>query len=359
VHITERVVTHRVLQASQVQLWRQDLGFFERVDVCQLPEYHLAYATRIEDAQPIMWIFEQGADRFAYPFLQAPVTVRGTDGKLHKTAYSDISSIYGYSGPLSTSRDKNFMDHAWKAFSEWAKMQGIIAEFSRYSLFAKTKENAHIQTTVEQNRLSAITEMPKTADELFSALEKKTRNMIRKAQGQGLTAKRLDIKKYIGDFRAIYDSTMQRNDAPAFFYYDDTYYQRLLSLPDDEVRLYGAFVEDRMVATCISLSYKQGALYHLGASLPEFAKAGANNLVLFEMSKDMLESGITYLNMGGGKTTAEDDALLRFKKSNATGLDGYYIGKRVLDQAAYAEVIALWEEVNSKKMDSGNLLFYR
>ncbi len=352
-------MTYKVLQASQIQLWRQDLDFFERVDVCQLPEYHLAYATRIEGASPVMWVFEEGGDRFAYPFLQAPVSVRGTDGKMHKTAYSDISSIYGYSGPLSTSRDKKFMDHAWQSFGEWAQEKKIIAEFSRYSLFARTKDNAHSDTTIEQNRLSAVIEMQKTADELFSALEKKTRNMIRKAQGQNLSARRLDISAHLDDFRALYDATMQRNEAPGFFYYDDTYYKKLLSLPDDEIRLYGAFAADRMVSACISLSYKQGALYHLGASLPEFAKAGANNLVLFEMSKDLLESGVTYLNMGGGKTTAEDDALLRFKKSNATGLDRYYIGKRVLDQAAYAEVIALWEEVNSKKMDSGNLLFYR
>ena len=76
-------MTYKVLQASQTQLWRQDLDFFERVDVCQLPEYHLAYATRIEGASPVMWVFEEGDDRFAYPFLQAPVSVSDADGKMH------------------------------------------------------------------------------------------------------------------------------------------------------------------------------------------------------------------------------------------------------------------------------------
>lgn len=343
--------TRSSVYSEDFEGWRKTLEMFPRVDVCQTPEYHAAYSTRTPGSTPVLWCHEQDHYSFCYPFLLTPVGL-GTD-------YKDISSIYGYSGPLCNTRDLDFLKAAWFAFDSWANEMKIIAEFTRFSLYADNRNFAHPNTAVELNRLSAVSHLPDTEEKLLDALGKKTRNMIRKAQNSGFEARDLDPAKGVPQFRKLYEETMSRNEAPEFFLYDDEYYNRLLSLPPGELRLFGVFHEGGMVAASMAIVYKESALYHLGASRSEFSAQGAGNLAMFAMSKGLMESGVKFLTVGGGRTTAEDDPLFRFKKSNATAVENYYIGKRITDLTRYEEVQKIWQKKNGTTTDASKLIFYR
>jgi hypothetical protein len=343
-----------LIPATNTQAWRSALEIFPRVDVCQTPEYHLAYSLRIHGSMPVMWFYNDGGGSLAYPFLLTPVNIGGKD-----TGYTDISSIYGYSGPLSTTPDRKFLAGAWQAFDTWAREKKIIAEFIRFSLYADNRGFAHPDTQIEFNRPSAVSRLPETDEELLTALGKKTRNMIRKAEKAGLEARELEPQKNLAAFRTLYSETMDRNEAPGFFLYDDEYYRRLLSLPPGELRLFGTFEGERLVAAAMALVYKKGALYHLGASLQDYNNLGTGNLCLFEMSRQLLFTGIEFLTVGGGRTMAENDPLFRFKKSNAMGVGEYYIGKRIIDPAGYAAVAKYWQDLYKTEPDAHKLQFYR
>lgn len=344
-------MTHKILLPNQIEEWRETLQKFSRVDVCQLPEYNIAYARRIRNSQAFMWCYK---DSFCYPFLLTPVQISDENDKIHQTEYYDISSIYGYSGPLCN--DKSILKEAWSAFDDWSKEQKIIAEFTRFSLFAKTANNAHAETEVLNNRPSAVTYLD---GDLLQSLGKKTRNMIRKAEKSSLNAQELDPQKHITSFRKLYDKTMQRNKATDFFAYDDVYYDTLLSIPSEELRLFGVFDQDQIVAAAISLSHGGGALYHLGASLKEYSNLGAGNLALYSMSAALQQSGVKFITVGGGRTTALDDPLFRFKKSNASHVETFQIGKRIVNEKGYKEVVELWESLYKKPIETSNLIFYR
>jgi lipid II:glycine glycyltransferase (peptidoglycan interpeptide bridge formation enzyme) len=167
---------------------------------------------------------------------------------------------------------------------------------------------------VEENRLIAVSRLPPSAEGLLTALDAKTRNMIRKAEKAGLSARELEPRPWIPRFRVLYDETMARNASPGFFAYDDDYYGRMLALPAGEMRLFGTFQGEELVAASIALAHGKGSLYHLGASKKEFSNLGANNLCLFAMSSALIASGIGFLNLGGGRTTDPADPLLRFKR---------------------------------------------
>lgn len=340
-----------LIESPESSRWRSALNVFKRVDVCQLPEYHTAYSARVAGAKALLWHFENEGERLCYPFLIAPVGL--------ETNYNDISSIYGYSGPLSTTENREFLNRAWNTFDDWCHNNNVIAEFTRFSLFARTQNFAHPDTLVEENRHCAISWLPETREAFLSALGKKTRNMIRKAEQSGLEGREIEPCHGIDEFRKLYEETMIRNAAPDFFIYDDLYYERLLSLPPGELRLFGVFDKNKMVAAAIALSYEEGALYHLGASLEEYSKSGAGNLGLFHMSIGLMSQGVKFITIGGGRTTSEDDPLLRFKKSNATNMDAYYIGRRIVNKRAYSEVVEKWENIHETKADLKKLQFYR
>lgn len=344
----------RLIPASERDGWREALASLGEIDATYLPEYHLAYALRIQGSSPLLWHFEQSGAHFLYPFLLTPVVLEGW-----ATPYFDITGIYGYTGPLATTTDLAFLRAAWAAFDAYAARQKIIAEFVRFSPFNCNEGFAHPQATVIANRTLAASQLPATAEALLQSLGSKTRNMLRKAEREGLTARELPLPEYLPAFRALYGETMQRNQAPAFFRYDDAYWAQLLNLGPRGLRLFGTFAGEKLVAASMAVAHGRSGLYHLGASLTEYAKLGAGNLSLFAMSRGLAEGGVEFLNMTGGRTAAADDPLLLFKRSNANGTATFHIGKRVVNPLAYNAVATQWREMRGSPPDAEKIVFWR
>ncbi len=344
----------RLIPASERDSWREALAPLGSIDATYLPEYHLAYALRIAGSSPLLWHFSQGGEHFLYPFLLTPVALGGTP-----TPYFDITGIYGYTGPIATTLDGGFVRTAWAAFDAYAARQKIIAEFVRFSPFNRNEGFAHPQAAVIANRTLAASQLPPTAEALLQSLGSKTRNMLRKAEREGLAARELPLPQYLPAFRALYDETMHRNRAPEFFRYDDAYWAQLLNLGPLGLRLFGTFAGEKLVAASMAVAHGCSGMYHLGASLTEYAKLGAGNLSLFAMSCGLLEGGVEFLNMTGGRTAAADDPLLLFKRSNANGTATFHIGKRVVDPLAYNEVATQWRDLRGSPPDAEKIVFWR
>ena len=300
-----------IIQASEHGKWRSALGEFARVDVCHMPEYHQAYSLRFEDARALMWCYRAGDESLCYPFLLSPVILRGRGNSREVTGYNDISGIYGYSGPLSTTDNSLFLGEAWQHFDSWAREQRVVSEFIRFSTYVGNQGWAHPAASVEYNRPVSLALLPDNAETFMAQLNGKTRNMIRKAARSGLQAREVDLDRGIAEFRELYDQTMGRNQATEFFMYDDAYYDLLSKLPAGELLLYGVYQGQVMVAAAMGLVHQDMAFYHLGASTLEASRQGGGNLVLFEMASGLIERGVGYFSVGGGRTTAMDDPLFR------------------------------------------------
>jgi hypothetical protein len=344
----------RLIPADEIEQWRGILSRFSAVDATYLPEYHLAYALRVSGSSPWLWHFCDNGRHFIYPFLLTPVVLDGDS-----TPYFDISSIYGFTGPLSTAGDAGFLQNAWEAFDAYAAHQQVIAEFIRFSPFSNNESLAHPQTVVLANRTVAASRLTGSPEALLQSLGPKTRNMLRKAQREGLTARELELPASLPVFRTLYNETMERNQAPGFFRYDDAYWGQLLRLGPRGLRLFGSFAGDQLVAASMAIAQGGSGLYHLGASLTQYAKLGAGNLSLYAMSCGLMAGGVTFLNMTGGRTAHPDDPLLLFKRSNANDSAVFHIGKRVINPAAYNALATRWEHMRGAPPDPEKLIFWR
>lgn len=348
---------HRLIAAAESNDWNTALAHVGEFDASCLAAYHLAYALRIAGSSALLWHFSEGGEHFVYPFLLTAVEVDGV-----ATGHTDISSIYGYTGPLATTADTAFIAAAWEAFDGYARTQKAVAEFVRFSPFNRNEGLAHPRATVLPNRDLAVSILPGSEDGLLGLLGPKTRNMLRKAERAGLTARELALPDYLPAFRALYAETMRRNSAPAFFHYDDAYWQHLLALGPLGLRLFGAFAgsgRGTLVAAAMGIAHGASGLYHLGASLPEHARLGAGNLSLYAMSCGLMAGGARFLNITGGRTPAADDPLLLFKRNNATTTATFYIGRRIVDSAAYNEVAAQWQRRHGVPPDPAKVIFWR
>lgn len=347
----------RLIPASERDNWREALALLGAVDPSYLPEYHLAYALRVAHSRPLLWHFSLDGQHFLYPFLLTPVVLGSV-----ATPYFDITSVYGYTGPIATTADSRFLAAAWAAFDGYAAQQRIIAEFVRFSPFNRNQGFAHPQANVLVNRTLAASHLPTSHQALRQSLGAKTRNMLRQAERAGLIARELPLPQYLPQFRALYDATMERHQAPPFFRYDDAYWQQLLALGAQGLRLFGTFdrcADARMVAAAMAIVHGASGLYHLGASLGEGAGPGAGNLSLFAMSCALIDSGVGFVNLTGGRTTAPNDPLLLFKRSNANGTAVFHIGQRIIDPPAYNAVAWQWQQLRGRPPEAGKTVFWR
>ena len=348
----------KIIRASSSKEWREELISFGNIDVCYLPEYHLAYENVLKDAKAIMWSFENEDNKFCYPFFISQIKLTN-DEKSIRTPYFDISSVYGYSGPLSTSVDSNFLSLAWKNFDSWAKKKKIINEFIRFSFSPDNRVFAHPETEVLFNRKSAVFNLPDQKDKILKDLGPKTRNMIKKAQKLDLFVKKLDFLKYKKEFMQIYLESMEYNSAKDFFFYSDEYFLSLGKMKTNEISLYGVFDGKDLISAAIILKSGKNSLYHLGCTKKKYLSSGANNLCLFQASLDLSKEGFRLFNFGGGRTINPDDPLLKFKKNNSNELVDFFIGKRILDKEAYNYILNQWKEMNGINKTSINLQFYK
>lgn len=347
-----------VINSSSPDKWRSVIANMNDYDVCFLPEYHNAYSSKLEESRSILWTYSQKDNFFYYPFILEPI-IFYNEKNILKTKFNDISSVYGYSGPYSNNFDKNFLKEAWKKFDEWAKKNNIINEFIRFSIWKDNRKFSHPLTKISKNRKSAVFHLPIDEEKILYDLGPKTRNMIRKAIKSNLNVKKLDFKKNISSFKRIYDESMHENKASKFFFYNNDYYQNLSKMKSNEISMYGVYDNKKLISSAIILKTKYNALYHLGCTYKEYSNKGANNLCLFEITKDLLKENIHFFNLGGGRTIDENDPLLKFKERNSNKLIDFYIGKRVINLKQYKSLTHEWESFTKKKSDPEILQFYK
>ena len=120
---------YRVLTTHDSGEWHDILERVPESDVYFLPEYHRVYELNGEGMARAFVAWE-GDDLLFYPFLVRPIEKIGHESI--PQSYYDIETVYGYSGPLATNNNPEFLERAWKSFSVWCANEHVVAEFIRF-----------------------------------------------------------------------------------------------------------------------------------------------------------------------------------------------------------------------------------
>ena len=172
----------------------------------------------------------------------------------------------------------------------------------------------------------------------WAGMKKGCRSTVRKAQRNGYTggvrpAARSDLLAG-GDFRRLYEATMQRRDADALYVFDDGYYVDLLeglgpNLLVAEVR----GPDGDVVSSSLLMRHGERLHYHLAGSWPDAARMGSNNLMLWTGIQYAIEQGLSQFHLGAG--AAGRDGIFRFKRSFGGRELHYDVSGLIVDDEAY------------------------
>jgi hypothetical protein len=287
--------------------------------------------------------FKKNGSSFSNLTIQRPIEKVGTiDVRSHRVA--DAECAYGYGGYQSDSDDIGFLDEALAEYSRHCRDQNLVAEFIRFHPFNPfPQKHPHYFDFIFPDRHTVYVDLRLTNEERWKQYDSNTRNIIRKAQ-KTLTLEQTDD---IRVFMEMYYETMKRNQAEDFYFFEEDYFRKLLTVGG--TALYQVKLGSEVISSSFVLNGDTIAHYHLSANRSEFAKLNGNYFLLDSLFDISQKSGKSYFHLGGGRTNQENDSLLIFKKKFSKATLPFYIAGKVFCREEYDDLCKLWSSQTEKQ----------
>ena len=316
-----------VYTLEQAEEWDKVVHTFKDYDVYWLSGYVKAFQIH-GDGEPLLFYYDVADTRGINVVMKRDIAKdEKFIGRIPENTYFDISTPYGYGGWIIEGENLNEL---FASYESWMKKNGIVSEFVRFHPMLMNHECCTDYYDVVQ--LGEVVHMDLSSPELiWNNITSKNRNMIRKAIKN-------DIKIYQGrypdiykKFQEIYNGTMDKDNADAYYYFGDEFYKSVLIDLPHNAQVFYAEKDNEIIAASIILATNGRLNYHLSGSLKEYSSLAPTNLLLYQVALWGCENGFNTFYLGGGVGSG-DDGLLKFKKSFFRGnLNFYHIGKKIFD----------------------------
>ena len=266
-------------------------------------------------------------DALFVPGLRVPIPGTGHD---------DLQSCNGYGGPVANGLAGGRLDLAWGEWRAAAREAGIVAAFFRLNPLLDNRAALPSDAEVRADREVVAVDLRSGAPEAWARATSRHRNMVNRARRAGVDV-RWDSPDDWRDFPPLYDAAMERLGAPARLRYRGDYFDALRALPFAHIAALRD--HDGVIAAAVFLIGARHAYYHVAARRPDAANFSGNFLIHAGIER-AAESGAQALLLGGGATTASDDALLGFKRSVSPWLLRFQTARVIADPDAFASLCA-------------------
>ena len=284
------------------------------------------------DGDPFLLYYEGYGLRAIYVYMKRRTAIDG---------YFDSVTPYGYGGVLleGDTSEQN-LQAFWKAYVEKMREEGIVDNFVRYHpVLANAVPMKQISTVIDLGKTIAFDlESPEV---IWENIISKNRNMIRKAEKNGITIEHGKGMDLLDQFTAIYNATMDKDHAEEYYYFKRPFYESIEKDLNDNYEMFYAMYEGRTIAMSIMIFANGRLNYHLSGSDIQYRNLAPSNLLLYKAALWGYEHGYKTFHLGGGVGSGEDN-LYKFKAAFNKNSDYQFsIGKEIFDQEKYDELVAL------------------
>ena len=327
-----------IYNISEAELWDEKVKSFAKYDVYYLSGYVRAFMIH-GDGEPQLLYYEsedckskETGLRAIYVYMKRKTDLEG---------YYDSVTPYGYGGVLfegdtSEVNKENF----WREYLSVMEQEHIVDNFVRYHPVLRNAE--------PMKSISNVIDLGKTIafdlsspDMIWENIISKNRNMIRKAEKNGIEIRHGKDLALFEDFRRIYNATMEKDNAEEYYFFGNAFYESIHRDLYDNYEMFYAVLNGEIIAMSIMLFANDQMHYHLSGSMIEYRNLAPSNLLLYKAAVWGCEQGYKTLHLGGGVGSGEDN-LYKFKAAFNRNSDYQFsIGKEIFDQKKYDELVDL------------------
>jgi len=330
----------------EAEQWDEKVRSFARYDVYYLNGYVKAFMIH-GDGDPQLLYYEAEELKAVYVYMKRKTAIDG---------YYDSVTPYGYGGVLfeGDASEKNLQSF-WIAYVGKMKEDGIVSNFVRY--------HPVLKNAAPMKSISTVIDLGKTVafdlsseEVIWNNITSKNRNMIRKAEKNGIEIHHSKDFTLFADFTRIYNATMEKDHAEEYYFFEDAFYESIHRDLFDNYEMFYAVLNGEIVAMSIMLFANDQMHYHLSGSMIEYRNLAPSNLLLYKAAIWGYEQGYKTFHLGGGVGSGED-GLYKFKSAFNRNSDYQFsIGKEIFDQERYDELVSLRAK-QDKEFDENSQFF--
>jgi hypothetical protein len=301
-----------VVRPEQANQWMAVLGKSSQYDFYHLPAYH-ALAEQRGEGKASLFVYAQGEHLIALPLLLRPV--EAVSGLAQAGAgWWDATSVYGYAGPIASGADipTPVIAGFQATLTEALRAQGVVAVFSRlHPLLPQRPFLAGMGECIPLGQTVSIdlTLPPEAQRAQYRQNHKANINRLVRL---GVACAEDASLAHLGQFVALYHESMRRVGAAPYYFFDQGYFESLLSILEGRGHLFMCVREGQMICGGVFVLCKGIVQYHLGGTRDDALHLAPMKLVFDTVRLWANAQGARAFHLGGG-LGAQEDSLFQFK----------------------------------------------
>ncbi|MDR1610825.1 MAG: GNAT family N-acetyltransferase [Candidatus Symbiothrix sp.] len=333
-----------IITSENKAQWNEIIQSMNNFDFYHLDEYHQLDKSGV----PLLLHYSDKTSAFALPII-----LRRIEG----TKYNDITSVYGYSGPLANTKqpDRKSIAAFHQDLLHFFDENSVVSVFSRlHPLFPVQEEILDgIGNTLDMGATVAI-DLNLPENEQRRQYARSLRTAINRLKRKGLAVKKAETQTEIEAFVKIYTETMKRVHASQIYFFDKDYFFHFLkTLPST---LYVAYYGDKIVSGSLFTDCDGIIQAHLNATCNDYLYLSPLKYILDQIRIYGIEKNRNYLHLGGG-FGGNHDTLFEFKSRFSHLHFPFRIWRYVHDRETYNRLV--YDKYRNGLPDSSFFPLYR
>ncbi len=302
-------------------------------DVYFYSKYMLSFDSYSEGLGFAVYVKSPSGASYFEPFRVRKINIEGFQN------YCDVSSEYGYAGPVCTG-DGVFADSVLAALKSFFQRHSVVSVFVRYHPILKNEQIVSKYRNIINCNPTVSIDTSVPFDDILANLDLKKRSNYKRAIKKG-TSVRYGSDADIPTFYDLYIQSMDHAHASEFYLLSEDFFRNTLkNLPGNSFMLIAEF-GGIAVGASLFLFSKDMMHYHFSGKNckdPSASKANGTTVIICEAARIASEKGIKEFHLGGGVGGASNDSLFNFKKDFSNQTRTFYISKDVENLQVYSDI---------------------
>lgn len=295
-------------------------------------------------------------DELHKPIIAMPFYLRPIEQLIDNEQFFDITSTWGYSGPLfNDGSSKAILEAFWKDVDEWYKQNRVVTEFIRFNTYDNTLGYTGTLVPV----MNIIKGKLSDAETIWENYNRKVRKNIRTAEREELHTKifyKNVSKQHINDFYKIFVHTMDRTNATAQYYNSKEKLSQFIEAFPDNAAIVLTYKDEIPVASEMILLSTDSIFSFLGGTLSDYFSMRPNEILKHDVNLWGIANGFKYFVLGGG--LGKEDGIFEYKKAFfPNDMFLFTTGRKIINQKVYDKLLLLTNQTTST--DSNFFPLYR
>lgn len=327
-----------IYTVDQAHAWDELVRTFKNYDVYYLSGYAFSFQTN-GDGEPLLFYYEGNGVRAIHVVMKRDISkAPKLAGKVPGNTYFDFSTPYGYGGWLIEGDGK--LDGLFEEYEKYCYEHGIVSEFVRFHPPLNNVQPVREWLNAQCIRHTLGTNLTISDDPIATEFSRSCRKHIRQAINKGISWRVTEKPENIDKFKEIYYSTMDRNHAQEYYYFDDTYFHRCLETLRENIIFVEAIYEEKTIAAGFYFVCNGVIHIHLSGTLSEYLYLSPAYVLRYAIARWGVEHGCRLIHHGGGRSNSPEDTLYLFKKQFAKNSElEFWVGKKVWNAEVYHYLI--------------------